>query len=407
MNILFSAYECNPYMGSEAYCGWAWVYNMSKYKEHNVYVLTRKRHKQTIDNFIKDNMIENIYPIYIEVPKVFTRLYSCTNAFYICYFLWQVIAYITVKKLNKRVGLDVIHHITLGDFRMIGFLPFINVPFIFGPVGGAQTTPKSLEKYVKNYKLQEKVREIINILSKYNPFYIWEINRAKKIYACNQETFDFLQNVIVDKSKLELMTENGVYKDKYSNIKEKEQNDCVCIMWAGRFLYRKGIELLLEAISKINTKKQYRVTICGDGPERQHIEKLIKERNLQHIVSLTGNINQTELNEQYRTNQIFVFPSLRETTGTVLFEAMGNKLAVVTLNQNGGKNLIDDNCGLLVNVDNGEDVASNLAKAVQLLIENDELRNTMGINANHKVLCDYTWETKIENMLNVYKKLRR
>lgn len=60
-------------------------------------------------------------------------------------------------------------------------------------------------------------------------------------------------------------------------------------------------------------------------------------------------------------------PSLRETTGTAVFEAMANKLPIIALNQNGVKDIVQNDCGILVNVCSKEQVIVDLATALNLL----------------------------------------
>ncbi|MBQ2880995.1 MAG: glycosyltransferase, partial [Clostridia bacterium] len=57
-----------------------------------------------------------------------------------------------------------------------------------------------------------------------------------------------------------------------------------------------------------------------------------------------------EIQQRYKEADIYVLPSLRETTGTALLEAMANKLPVVSLNQNGAKLVVTEDSGILVNV---------------------------------------------------------
>ena len=52
MNILLSAYACEPNKGSEPAAGWKWAYELSK-RGHNVFVITRSNNKQIIDKYLQ------------------------------------------------------------------------------------------------------------------------------------------------------------------------------------------------------------------------------------------------------------------------------------------------------------------------------------------------------------------
>lgn len=397
MKILFSAFTANPYAGSEAQCGWSWAYAMRNYNE--VYLLTRNEHKKAVEHYIKQNHITNIKVFYHDIPE-WMNLYNKTqkNFFYFCYYyLWQKTVLKTVKNLNDEYHFDYIQHITLGDFRIAAPLWKTNTKFIFGPVGGAQTTPDVFMPYMKGHEKSEKIREIINSFAKLNPSYRRTLNKASLVLCANKETQEFLNDIIKDKRKCRLLTENGIMSSKITepNFNRKNEKDTVNILWAGRFLYRKGLQFLLEALSLVETDRKFQLLLVGDGAEGDNLKKLSKELKLDDKVTFLGKIQYTKMKEIYSISDFFVFPSLRETTGTVLFEAMSNGLPVLTFNQNGADLLIDENCGIKVNIHQNLDLIKNdFAQSIKMLIENDELRYDLGKAAYEKILNEYTWESK-------------
>ena len=67
------------------------------------------------------------------------------------------------------------------------------------------------------------------------------------------------------------------------------------------------------------------------------LEKKVKTYQLENRIVFHGNISFTEMQKQYEKADIYCLPSLRETTGTAVFEAMANKLPIIALKQNGVK----------------------------------------------------------------------
>ena len=67
MKILYLAFACNPFAGSEAQCGWAWPMVMRKYAE--VAVLTRKENRSDIERFLEEKAIKNIKVFYHDIPE--------------------------------------------------------------------------------------------------------------------------------------------------------------------------------------------------------------------------------------------------------------------------------------------------------------------------------------------------
>lgn len=398
MKILYSAFTAFPSAGSEAQCGWAWANAMRNYND--VYLVTRNEAKKDIEQYMKKNNIDNITVFYHDIPK-FLNIYGKTGKLYFLYYLmWQASLKHTVKRLQKKYDFDYIQHITLGDFRVIGTAWKHAKHFVFGPVGGAQLTPEVFKSYTKGHTKSENVRRFINGMVKFNPFYRRALNKADLVLAANKETYAYLSSMMKDKSKCRLLTENGISKSKITPVdcSLKNNKDTVNILWAGRMIYRKGLEFLLETLSLVKTDKNFQLFLVGKGPEEDRLKNITKSLDIEDKVTFFGRVPYNEMKKIYAISDFFVFPSLRETTGTVLFEAMSNGMPVVTFNQNGADLLIDENCGIKVNVNQNLDgIKKDFAEAIENLINDEKLRTKMGKNAFQKILNEYTWENKCKS----------
>lgn len=398
MRILYSAFTAFPSAGSEAQCGWAWANAMRNYNE--VFLVTRNEARQDIEQYLKLNNITNVKVFYHDIPS-FLNVYSKTGKLYFPYYiLWQATVKRTVKRLNAKYHFDYIQHVTLGDFRVVGTARMKGTKFIFGPVGGAQLTPKVFEPYIIGHKKSEKIREIINKSVKLNPFYRRSLNKCDLILGANKETCQYLSTMVKDKSKCRVLTENGIMAEKIScpAFNTKNADDPVNILWAGRFIYRKGLQFLLEVLSIVKTDRKFNLLLVGDGPEFNRLKELAKALSVEDKVTFYGKIPYTQMKKVYAVSDFFVFPSLRETTGTVLFEAMSNGLPVLTFNQNGADLLIDDSCGIKVNINQELDsIKEDFAQGIKFLIENDEKRVELGKGAYEKILNNFTWESKCKS----------
>ncbi|MBR2705299.1 MAG: glycosyltransferase family 4 protein [Clostridia bacterium] len=400
MKILYSAFECNPYRGSEAFCGWSWVINMNKY--HEIFVITRNENKKDIEKFCKENDVKNIHFYFCDVSDKINLYYKYNKFFMQYYVLWQNAAYKMAKKICEVNEIDIIHHITLGDFRVIGKMWKLKTNFVFGPLGGAQYIPKSLNKYSKGHKLNEAYRKMINSFKIIDFRYRKAIKKTKKIFCANEETLNFM-NRITNEEKCELLTENGI-----NDIYVHEKNDCekIRIIWLGRIVYRKGIEFLIDSLKYIETSKKFEICLYGNdqGNEVNKLTKKAKELGVADKISFCGKIEHTEINKIYNDADFFVFPSLRETTGTVIFEALSHGLPIVGLNQNGLKLIANEKCAILVDTD-CENIQLQFGKAIQRMIDDDKLRKELSKNAYDEIK-KYTWENKIKSISRLYEKMR-
>ncbi|SFU29535.1 glycosyltransferase family 4 protein [Halomonas korlensis] len=105
----------------------------------------------------------------------------------------------------------------------------------------------------------------------------------------------------------------------------------------GRLAPEKNLDQLRETFqTMLAARPDLRLIIVGDGPGRQALQKALPEAHF------TGFINPQSLTRHYASADIFVFPSLSETWGNVVLEAMASGLAVVAYRHAAGDELIDN-----------------------------------------------------------------
>jgi len=164
-----------------------------------------------------------------------------------------------------------------------------------------------------------------------------------------------------------------------------------------RYSHEKGIDLLLEAWSKVEKiQKEWRLDVFGDG-ERTIYEQMIGNLELdQQRCQLHGRTNDVEY--EYSQSSLFVLSSRFEGFGLVIIEAMSCGLPVLAFDCPWGPTEIitDGKDGLLV--DNGN--VSQLADSIIYLIDHPDVRKQMGEQAKRK-----SENYKIENLAIVWKDL--
>jgi glycosyltransferase involved in cell wall biosynthesis len=91
---------------------------------------------------------------------------------------------------------------------------------------------------------------------------------------------------------------------------------------------------------------------------------------------------------------VFILPSIRETGGMVVAEALSNALPVITINAFGAATVVDEDCGFLYNGNTKQEFIDSLSKILLECIENKEMLVKKSKNALKKVE-KYTWEEKL------------
>ena len=400
VNYLISAYSVNPYKGSEDSIGWNWVLQYEKnYKEGDrIILLTKKFNEKDTRRGLKEFNIQHVELVIVDVPNALNWFREKHSAFHHMYYiLWQHWAWLWVK--HSGIHFDVIHHVTMNDYRIPSELyKAKGAKVIWGPMGGAQVTPRPLKVYEKN-QLVASFREFVNKSCSWNPFYKKALRSYYKIYCINNETQKQI-SCIVGKD-VPLMPELAL-RDEYKNLPiRKGNNDILKIVFVGRLIGKKGIAFLVDALSLMPTDMNWELLIFGDGDDHALIEKQIADSGIGKNVKLMGNRPLNQIAEAYQQADVFVLPSLRETSGNVLLEAMAYAVPIVAFDTSFCRLLKEVDCGVFVNTDQAlEGIKEDWCKAIVTLGQDKELAKQMGLNGYKYVNSKLTWDEKYRIIVN-------
>ena len=399
MNYLISAYSVNPYKGSEDSIGWNWVLQYEKnYKGGDrIILLTKKFNEKDTRRGLKEFNIQHVELVIVDVPNALNWFREKHSAFHHMYYiLWQHWAWLWVK--HSGIRFDVIHHVTMNDYRIPSELyKAKGAKVIWGPMGGAQVTPKSLKVYEKN-QLVASFREFVNKSCSWNPFYKKALRSYYKIYCINNETQKQISRIVG--KDVPLMPELAL-RDEYKNLPiRKRNNDILKIVFVGRLIGKKGIAFLVDALSLMPTDMDWELLIFGDGDDRVLIEKQIADSGIGKNVKLMGNRPLSQIAEAYQQADVFVLPSLRETSGNVLLEAMAYAVPIVAFDTSFCKELANKQSGIFVNVNQSLDkIKKDFCDAIIKLAEDKTLREKFGRNG-YEYANRLTWEDKYKKIIS-------
>lgn len=167
--------------------------------------------------------------------------------------------------------------------------------------------------------------------------------------------------------------------DKY-DYKREEYGD-ENILYVGSLIYRKGLDLLIEALPLV--KHQFKLTIVGNGWEKEALVKRLAELSLSDKVVFKDFLEGEALLSEYKNNDIFVLPTREDCFGLVINEAMAQSMPVISSKYaDGAYDLIDNSKnGYIVDPYNKEE----LAEAINKLVGNKALVKEMGEQSYVKI----------------------
>jgi glycosyltransferase involved in cell wall biosynthesis len=394
MKILLSAYACEPNRGSEPGVGWNWAREIAS-RGHKVWVVTRRNNKVAIENENYDKT--NLVFIYFDLPTPILKLKKIlgVNLYYI---LWQIGVAIFLKLHFEKIRFDLVHHITFGVFRNISYIPFlIKAPLIFGPVGGGETTPISLKQsFSRKNRLKEKFRETLNHLTFYSPLYRHFLSKSTFIFCKTKETLNLIPSKFQHKARIEL--EIGIDGDMGSST-ELPANRDARILFVGRFVYWKGAHLSLKAFSMLQKRlPNAKMVMIGKGEELDTLKTIQKDQRIKNVDWIDW-INQQELSKYYQNSDVMLFPSLHDSSGNVVLEALSHSLPVVCLNLGGPPEIIGKKLDTIVET-NGkteDEVVNLLCDKLYHIITHTEHYSNLRAQALLRS-SELTWKSTVDKI---------
>lgn len=159
------------------------------------------------------------------------------------------------------------------------------------------------------------------------------------------------------------------------------------IITVARLIERKGLDLLLEAVSRFSNPEIH-LSIVGTGQEESNLKNLASQLKLTGMVEFHGYRSQPDLEKLYNEADLFVLPSMAESFGMVILEAMACGLPVVATNVGGIPEIIGQNeNGILVDPGRVE----SLVEGIRILVSDPGMRARLSANNVAKVKDRFTW----------------
>ena len=140
----------------------------------------------------------------------------------------------------------------------------------------------------------------------------------------------------------------------------------VCVLYAGRLDAGKNADALIRALAMVRSKRVQAV-LCGDGPLRGHIERLIREHGLQDRVRLAGYVQ--NLWSLLKSVDVLVSPSRFEGSPNIVLEAMACGCPLVVSDIPAHREILDEHAALFADADD----ASGFADRIDRIIDRPDL----------------------------------
>jgi glycosyltransferase involved in cell wall biosynthesis len=269
------------------------------------------------------------------------------------------------------------------------------VPFVIGPVSGGLPWPVGFGQAEKQKEWFAGLRDLYRFL----PFARSTYRHAAAIIAGASQTYGEFASY---QEKLFFLLENGVSSSLCSDgLRISERNGKLKLIFVGGLLPVKACDLALRAAAPLLRSDLARFTVVGDGPERDRLERLTRSQGIDKAVSFCGWVSHDEAQQKLRQADVLVFPSVRDNSPAVVFEALAAGAVPVVADFGGPGDTVRSGIGYKVPLTNETDLVLQMEKILASLAQDWDLLNRLRQQGMSYARQHLTWDAKAQSITQV------
>ena len=412
--VLMSAYQCAPGMGSVSQIGWEWYSRMAA--RVPLTLVTHIRNQSALESAGAPlHGSEIVYidtewfagPVYRTASRLFPKSQHAVFLLSSADFYVYDAAALKVLQRRQREGAqwDVVHAVTPVSPIASTRLHRLGIPLVVGPWNGGLPSPANFPEIMKQdsawlYPIRNlgRVVDLINGGS----------SHAAVILSATEATRESLS--ADSRSRCVAMIENGVDLRAFAARDwpfVPGSEGPLRILFVGRLVPFKGIPMLLEAIRRFHGETPVELRIVGEGPMGDEWIRQASAMGLAEAVEFCGATPLAAIPDHMAWSHIFCLPSVRESGGAVLLEAMSVGRPVVAVGYGGPAELVDDSVGRSIPPEGKETVINGLVDVFRDVIRHPDQWRRRGREGRSRAEALFDWEAKIDRVLDVYKEVRQ
>jgi glycosyltransferase involved in cell wall biosynthesis len=413
--ILLVAYQCGPGMGSVSQIGWEWYQRLSR--EHPVTLVTHVRNQPALESagapldgsevvFIDSEWFAG--PLYRLARRLFPRSeHSVFLVSSLDYFVFDFTAYRQLKARLDATGplrqaWDVLHRVTPVTLAAPTWLGRLGLPTVIGPLNSGLSDPPGFGTILRQESTWLiRVRGITRLLDAA----IGSTRLAARILIASRTTKEALGRR--HQAACRPMLENGVELQRFQGSPwptNPGQATPLRVLFTGRLVPLKGLGMLLQAIRHLHDRGlAVRLDVVGDGPMRLEWQALSERLGHADCCTIHGGLSIDAVARHMQDCHVFCLPSVRESGGAVLLEAMACARPVIALDFGGPGEIVNAAVGALLPMVSPEQVTADLATTLHDVFLDPDSWRRRGLAGRRLVERQYSWQAKITAAQGIYR----
>jgi glycosyltransferase involved in cell wall biosynthesis len=273
------------------------------------------------------------------------------------------------------------------------------IPYVIGPLGGSLETPAGFSEECRSSAWYTQLRKLDRFRLRRDPLLRRTYARADAVLGVAPYVGDLLRHA--RPRRFEVMSELGV--SALAPVRNrKTEGKRLNLVHVGRAVRTKGLRDSIRAIARLPADVQIHLDVAGQGEELPICRAEARRLGVSERITFHGQISRGAVEQLYARGDLFLFPSFREPSGSVVFEALRHGLPVITTDRGGPGFVIDDTCGVTVPAIDPVQLAGDLATTITRIARDEALRARLGAGARERVARIGLWDSKIRWLLALY-----
>ena len=394
VRVLALAPYCDGTDVGEAWCAFQWVSNLAQ--RADVTLLTLKREGWTPPSSQLPN-VEVVEWDELRPGPRFDRLNSMMKPGYIHYW---VAAYRWIRRaLAAGRCFDVAHQFTPIALRYPSPLACFDIPYVLGPLGGSLDTPPGFAHECQSASWFTRLRGIDRLRLRHDPLLKHTYAQAAAVVGVAPYVGEQLR--FAEPQRFEVMSELGI-AELAAECKSKPGSGSLQLLHVGRGVRTKGLRDAVRAMAHLPANLRVHLHAAGQGEEIAICQQEAQRLGVADKITFHGQIPRADVERLYARADLFVFPSFREPSGSVVFEALRNGLPIITTNTGGPGFVVDDSCGIRLAAQDPDQLAEDLARAIGDLASNPQRLQQLAAGARERIAAIGLWQNKLDWLMKLY-----
>ena len=330
------AYKCEPGRGSEKGAGWGVVRAVAGFSHCTV--VTGPDSGPVLESWLDSNPNSPIDVVTIQEPRWAAIARRHRIGEFVAYLAWQRAARKAILEMDPTSHFDVAVHASLSAFWLPSITVDLGLPTVWGPVGGAVTTPYRLWPLLGAKGSLDEIVDMVAVrIMTLLPATRRTWRKATVCVAQNAATVARLPASV--RARTTVLNHALFHEVEDAPPHPRNEVQEPYIVWLSPMEARKGPELAIRAFAECDPA--VRILMVGDGPDRARTERLAATLGIEGRITFTGFVPHDRAVAIIRDAEVAVFTGLREEGGLALAEAMLTGTPVVVLANGGASTLAE------------------------------------------------------------------